>query len=336
VSIWVYLLRRLSILPAILLGLYTIIFFLSHVVPADPARVMAGEGAPEEIVQRIAAEYDLDKPLVVQYFLNLGRVLKGDFGKSIHTWRPVSQDLRQFFPATVELALVSMVLAVLLGCLLGIVSAVYRGKLFDIVASGFSIFWLAIPRFWLGIILQIGLCLAAHGLMPQGGRINSLVGFRPITGFYILDSLIVGNWPALGSSLRHIVLPAFTLGITSLGLFSRLTRTSLLNTLQDDYVRTARAVGHKERSVIWHAFRNVLIPIVTIMGMQFGFLLGGTVAVETVFDWPGLGLYAAQSALTADYPAIIALTMLFGVIRMVFNLLADLSYFVLDPRIRQK
>lgn len=333
-SLWAYLLKRLSVLPIILLGLYTIVFFLAHVVPADPARAMAGEGAPEEVVQRIAAEYDLDKPLVTQYFLNLGRIFKGHFGQSIHTWRPVIQDLKDFFPATVELACVSMVLAVLLGCALGVFSAVYKGKPADLIATGFSVFWLAMPRFWLGIVLQIALCLAC-GFMPLGGRVSPLAGLRSVTGLYILDSIITGNWAALGSSLQHIILPAFTLGITSLGLFSRMTRTGLLNTLQDDYVRTARAVGHKEQGVIWRAFRNVLIPIVTIMGMQFGFLLGGTVAVETVFDWPGLGLYAAQSALTADYPAIIALTLLFGVIRMAFNLLTDVSYFVLDPRIRQ-
>jgi peptide/nickel transport system permease protein len=295
---------------------------------------MAGEGASEEIVRRIAAEYGLDKPLATQYFLNLGRILKGDFGQSIHTWRPVSRDLKDFFPATVELSIVSMVLAVLLGCILGVLSAVYRGKPFDMLTTGFSVFWLAMPRFWLGIILQIGFCLV-WGFMPLGGRVSSLAGLRPITGLTILDSLISRNWTAFGSSLQHIILPAFTLGITSLGLFSRMTRTALLNTLEDDYVRTARAVGHKERSVIWRAFRNALIPIITIMGMQFGFLLGGTVAVETVFDWPGLGLYAAQSALTADYPAIVALTLLFGVIRMIFNLLSDICYFVLDPRIRQ-
>lgn len=333
-SIWAYLLRRISVLPIILLGLYTIVFFLAHVLPANPARAMAGEGASEEIVQKIAAEYDLDKPLLTQYFLSLGRILRGNFGKSIHTWRPVSEDLKDFFPATVELALVTMALSVGLGCMLGVFSAVYRGKPFDMLATGFSVFGLAMPQFWLGIILQIGLCLAC-GFMPLGGRVDSLVGLRSVTGLNLLDSVITGNWAALGSSLRHIILPAFTLGVTTLGLFSRLTRTSLLNTLQEDYVRTARAVGHKEAGVIWRAFRNAFIIIVTIMGMQFGFLLGGTVAVETVFDFPGLGLYAAQSALTADYPAIVALTLLFGVIRMVFNLLTDISYFILDPRIRQ-
>ncbi len=334
-SIWTYLLRRISVLPIILLGLYTIVFFLAHVLPADPARAMAGEGASNEIVQRIAAEYDLDKPLLTQFLLSLRRIFQGDFGQSIHTWRPVSEDLKNFFPATVELALVAMALSVGLGCLLGVFSAVYRGKPFDMLASGFSVFWLAMPQFWLGIILQIILCLVLFRLMPLGGRINSLLEFQSVTGLYILDSFIAGNWAALGSSLRHIILPAFTLGITTVGLFSRLTRTSLLNTLQEDYVRTARAVGHREAGVIWRAFRNAFITIVTIMGMQFGFLLGGTVAVETVFDFPGLGLYAAQSALTADYPAIMGLTLLFGVIRMLFNLLTDISYFVLDPRIRQ-
>lgn len=329
-----YLIRRIAILPIILLGLYTIVFFLAHVVPADPARAMAGEGASEEIVARIAAEYDLDKPLGTQYVLGLRRILHGDFGQSIHTWRPVVKDLQVFFPATIELATVSMLLAVVLGCVIGAFSAVYRGSLIDVVSTGFSVFWLAMPRFWLGIILQIGLCVMLYNFLPLGGRVSVSAGLKTITGFNILDSLLTGNLAALGSSLKHMILPAFTLGITSLGLFSRMTRTGLLNTLEADYIRTIRAFGHPNRVLVWKAFRNVIIPVVTIMGMQFGFLLGGTVAVETVFDWPGLGLYAAQSALTADYPAIIALTLLFGLIRVVFNLVTDISYFLLDPRIR--
>lgn len=333
-SIVGYLIRRILLLPIILLGLYTIVFFLAHVVPADPARAMAGEGASDEIVARIAAEYDLDKPLGVQYLLGLRRILRGDFGQSIHTWRPVASDLRAFLPATIELATVSMILAVVLGCAMGALSAVYRGTVIDAMSTGFSVFWLAMPRFWLGIILQIALCVLFCNLMPLGGRVSMSAGLKSITGFNILDSILTGNLAALGSSLKHMVLPAFTLGITSLGLFSRMTRTGLLDTLQADYVRTIRAFGHPGRVVVWKAFRNVIIPVVTIMGMQFGFLLGGTVAVETVFDWPGLGLYAAQSALTADYPAIIALTLLYGVIRMVFNLVTDISYFFLDPRIR--
>jgi len=172
-------------------------------------------------------------------------------------------------------------------------------------------------------------------LLPLGGRIDSGISFHPITGLYLVDTLLAGNWEGLVSCLKHIVLPALTLALTSLGLFARITRNTLLETLREDYIRTARAMGHSERKVIWLGLRNALIPIVTVMGMQFAFLLGGTVVVEAVFDWPGLGLYAATAALTMDYPAIIGVTLTFGVIRMVFNLLVDLSYFAIDPRIRQ-
>lgn len=333
-SAWVYLVRRISILPVILLGLFTIVFFLSRVVPADPARAMAGEGAGDEQVERIVKKFNLDKPLPVQYFLFLKDILRGDLGVSIHTWRPVVEDIKDYFPATLELTIVAMILAVMFGIVLGVLCAVYQGTLVDDLTTVSSVFGLAMPQFWLGIILQILLSLMLYGL-PLGGRIDPNIPFKEITGLYILDSIITGNWFALKSCLIHIILPAFTLAITSLGLFARITRASLLETLREDYVRTARAIGHLERSVVWRALRNALIPIVTVMGMQFGFLLGGTVVVETVFDWPGLGLYAAQSALTLDYPAIIGVTLLYGVIRMGFNLLTDLSYFVLDPRIRQ-
>jgi len=333
-SAWVYLVRRISILPIILLGLFTIVFFLSHVIPADPARAMAGEGAEDKHVEKIRAEFNLDKPLLIQYFLFLRNILRGNLGVSIHTWRPVIEDLKDYFPATFELTIVAMILAVAIGIVLGVLCAVCRGTLLDSLTTVFSVAGLAMPHFWLGIILQILLCLLFYAL-PLGGRIDPNIPFREITGLYILDSIITGNWTALRSCLTHIILPAFTLAITSLGLFARITRATLLETLREDYIRTARAIGHSERGVVWRALRNVLIPIVTVMAMQFSFLLGGTVVVETVYDWPGLGLYATQSALTFDYPAIIGLTLLFGIVRMGFNLLTDLSYFALDPRIRQ-
>jgi len=329
-----YLIRRLCILPLILLGLVTFVFFLSRVVPADPARALAGEGAGEEQVARIIAEFNLDKPLLTQYGLFLRDLIHGDLGISVHTRRPVVEDLRAYFPATFELTTVAMILAVVMGILLGIVAAVARGTFLDAFVTSFSVTGLAMPQFWLGIMLQIGIALSLK-LLPLGGRIDSGISFHPITGLYLVDALLTGNWEGLVSCLKHIVLPALTLALTSLGLFARITRNTLLETLREDYIRTARAMGHSERKVIWLGLRNALIPIVTVMGMQFAFLLGGTVVVEAVFDWPGLGLYAATAALTMDYPAIIGVTLTFGVIRMVFNLLVDLSYFAIDPRIRQ-
>ena len=329
-----WLVRRLCILPLILLGLVTLVFFLSRVVPANPARALAGEGAGEEQVARIIAEFNLDKPLFTQYWLFLRDLMHGNLGISVHTWRPVVEDLRAYFPATFELTTVAMILAVVMGILLGIAAAVARGTFLDAFVTSFSVTGLAMPQFWLGIMLQIGIALSLK-LLPLGGRIDSGISFHPITGLYLVDTLLAGNWEGLVSCLKHIVLPALTLALTSLGLFARNTRNTLLETLREDYIRTARAMGHSERKVIWLGLRNALIPIVTVMGMQFAFLLGGTVVVEAVFDWPGLGLYAATAALTMDYPAIIGVTLTFGVIRMVFNLLVDLSYFAIDPRIRQ-
>lgn len=329
-----WLVRRLCILPLILLGLVTLVFFLSRVVPANPARALAGEGAGEEQVARIIAEFNLDKPLFIQYWLFLRDLMHGNLGISVHTWRPVVEDLRAYFPATFELTTVAMILAVVMGILLGIAAAVARGTFLDAFVTSFSVTGLAMPQFWLGIMLQIGIALSLK-LLPLGGRIDSGISFHPITGLYLVDALLTGNWEGLVSCLKHIVLPALTLALTSLGLFARITRNTLLETLREDYIRTARAMGHSEKKVIWYGLRNALIPIVTVMGMQFAFLLGGTVVVEAVFDWPGLGLYAATAALTMDYPAIIGVTLTFGVIRMVFNLLVDLSYFAIDPRIRQ-
>lgn len=329
-----YLIRRLCILPFILLGLITFVFFLSRVVPANPARALAGEGAGEEQVARIIAEFNLDKPLIIQYYIFLRDLMHGDLGISVHTWRPVIEDLKAYFPATLELTTVAMILAVIIGIFFGITSAIARGTFGDALITTFSVTGLAMPQFWLGIMLQIGIALTLK-LLPLGGRIDSGISFHPITGLYLIDSLFTGNWEALMSCLKHIILPALTLALTSLGLFARITRNTLLESLREDYIRTARAMGHPERKVIWHALRNALIPIITVMGMQFAFLLGGTVVVEAVFDWPGLGLYGAAAALTMDYPAIIGLTLTFGIVRMVFNLLVDMSYFVIDPRIRQ-
>jgi len=331
-----YLVRRLLILPVILLGLFTIVFFLSHVVPGDPARAMAGEGAGPEQVAQTAKKFGLDKPLWVQYGLFLSKLVHGDLGLSIHTWRPVMSDLTAYFPATVELTVFAMIIAVLIGIAAGTVSATRRGGLVDATVTTFSVIGITMPQFWLGMILQIALCVGAVACFPIGGRIDTFAQLRPITGLYVLDSVLTGNWSAVGNSLHHIVLPGLTLAITSIGLFARITRVALLEKIREDYIRTARAVGFPEHRVTWKGLRNALIPIVTMMGMQFGFLLGGTVVVEAIFDWPGVGLYAAQAALTLDYPAIIGVTLLFGLIRMSFNLLVDLSYFIIDPRIRQE
>lgn len=330
-----YLLRRVLILPVILFGLFTVVFLLAHVVPGNPAKALAGEGASPGQIAEIAARYGLDKPLWSQYVSFARRVINGDLGVSLHTWRPVLDDLSDYFPATVELAVFSMFIAVVLGIGFGTFSAVRQGGWLDAGITLTSVVGITMPQFWLGMMLQISLCVGVASFFPLGGRIDTWVHLRPVTGMYVLDSVLTGNWRALGSALQHIILPGFTLSLASIGLLARMTRTALLEKIREDYIRTARAVGMPERMVIWAGLRNAMIPIVTMMGMQFAFLLGGTVVVEAIFDWPGVGLYAAQSALTLDYPAIIGITLLFGIVRMIFNLLVDASYFFIDPRIRQ-
>lgn len=331
-----YLFRRVLILPVILFGLFTVVFLLAHVVPGNPAKALAGEGARPEQIAETAARYGLDKPLWSQYASCTWRLLNADLGVSLHTWRPVLDDLAAYFPATVELTVFAMLIAVVLGIGIGTLSAVRQGGWLDAGITLTSVVGITMPQFWLGIMLQIGLCVGVASLFPLGGRIDTWANLRPMTGMYVLDSILAGNWRALGNALHHIILPGATLALASIGLLARMTRTALLETIREDYIRTARAVGLPERKVIWAGLRNAMIPIVTMMGMQFAFLLGGTVVVEAIFDWPGVGLYAAQSALTLDYPAIIGITLLFGIVRMIFNLLVDVSYFFIDPRIRQE
>ncbi len=330
-----YLLRRALLLVLTLLGLSFVIFFVSRVVPADPARLAAGPYATETMVQRLRTEFGLDRSLPVQYWSYLSGVLRGDFGRSIRTRRPVSQDLARYYPATLELVLVSLLLASLAGILFGCISAVYHNRFLDHAMRLASVTGVGLPDFWLALMLQL-LLAAQLGALPIGGRLPSAVASPPsITRLLILDSLLTGNWDTLVSSLRHIVLPAFSLSFPALASLTRLTRAEALDVLSSDYVRTARAKGLVERRVIGrHMLRNALIPTTTMIGLRFVWMLGGTVMVETVFNWPGLGLYIVQAATFSDFNAIMGGALLLGVNVGVVTLLVDLLYGVLDPRIR--
>jgi len=330
-----YVLRRIVLIPVLLFALFTFIFILSHVVPGDPVRAMAGEGATPEQIATLEQRYGLDKPLWTQYFAYLSKLVHGDMGISIYTWRPVLDDLKDYFPATVELTLVSMIIALVIGVTLGTVSAVRSGGLLDSGITMVSLVGVTMPQFWLGMMLQMGLCVYLVRWFPLGGRIAWQAFLQPITGLYIVDSVLTGNWAALASTLHHMILPAVTLSFLAVGVYTRITRTALLEVLRQDFMTTARAVGLPEHRVVGKALRNAFLPIVTMLGIQFGFLLGGAVVVEAIFDWPGVGLYAAQAALSSDYPAIMGVTLLFGIVRMSVNLVSDLSYFLADPRIRE-
>ncbi|MBI4279585.1 MAG: ABC transporter permease [Armatimonadetes bacterium] len=326
--------RRLLWSCAVVLGVITITFLLSRVIPADPAQLAAGLDAGPEQVAKIRTMMGLDRPLPVQFLFYLRAIAHGDLGQSIQTRAPVSTDLRAFFPATLELSLWVMLLYVVLGIPLGVVAATRAGSPFDVLTRGLAVGGAAIPVFWAGIMLQI-LFYRVLGWLPAVGRIDSFVTPPPaVTGSLVLDSLLAGNFAALWSAAAHLVLPVLTLVIGRLPVALRLTRVAMVDVLSRDYVRTARAKGLPERRVLTrHALRNALLPVITMVGLQFGWLLGGTVVTETVFSWPGIGQYMVKSILTLDFNAIMGGTILLSVCFVLINLGVDILYSLLDPRI---
>ena len=330
-----YMLRRLVGIILVLIGVSIITFTISHVIPADPVLAALGDHATQEQVTAFKQEYGLDKPLVEQYFLYVGNLVRGDMGKSIRTQSAVSQDLHDFLPATIELALMALILSLVAGIPLGIWSALWRNRLPDHMIRLISITGASLPVFWLGLVL-IGIFYYKLNWLPLGGRIDKFITPpMTITGLYVFDSLFTGNWAALKSSLLHLVLPTVVLGYYSTAIISRMVRSSMLEVMSQDYVRTARAKGLVQRLVIWrHALRNAMLPVLTIIGVTFGNLLSGAVLTETVFGWSGLGRYATQSAISLDFPAVMGVTLLSAVVYAITNLLVDLGYFVIDPRVQ--
>jgi peptide/nickel transport system permease protein len=329
------LIRRTLLSTIALLGITLLVFILSHIVPGDPARMAAGPQAREEQVESVRKEFGLDKSLPEQYFIYMKNLLHGNLGKSLQSRRPVLDDLIDYFPATLELTLIATVIAVAFGILIGIISAIQKDKSADHLARIFSLTGVSMPVFWLGIILVI-IFYRQLGILPFGGRISpKIMAPDHITGLYILDSILTGNWEALKSSTLYIILPSFTLAYSSLAVVSRMTRASLLETIHEDYIRTARGKGLSERMILWgHALRNAMIPVTTIIGLQFGGLLGGAFLVEVIFSWPGLGTYAMKAILFLDYNGIIGVTLLVGFTYMLVNLLVDFVYIIVDPRMR--
>jgi len=331
-----YIARRLFFLSLTLLGLSVVTFFISRVVPSDPARLAAGPYATEDMVQKIRQEFGLDKPLAVQYWNYISGIFRGDFGRSIRTRRPVSQDLGRFYPATLELVLFSLVVfGAIPGVMLGVLSAYYHDRWVDQLVRPISIIGLGLPGFWLALMLQ-SLVASKLGLLPVGGRLSLGVSSPgSITHFFLIDSLFTGNGRAFLDALKHILLPSISLAFPAFASITRLTRAEALDVLNADYVRTAWAKGVSGLRVLWrHILRNAMIPTTTMIGLRFGWMLGGTIMVETVFNWPGLGLYAVQAATFSDFNAIMGVTLLIGLNFGVANLTVDLLYGVLDPRIR--
>ncbi len=334
-SLFALLFRRLIGFVVVMLGVSLITFAISHVVPADPVAAALGDHASDNQIAAFRAEYGLDKPLAEQYLVYVNGLLHGDLGTSIRTRRPVAADLRDFFPATFELSLAALLVSLVIGVPAGVWSSLMRNRLPDHLVRIFSLIGGSLPIFWLGLIL-IGLFYTDLGWLPGGGRIDQFLSPpRTITGLFIIDSLLTGNWTALQSSLQHLLLPAFTLGYYSTAVIARMMRSSMLEVLNQDYMRTARAKGLRERIVVLrHGLRNALIPTLTIIGVTFGSLLSGAVLTETIFTWPGLGRYATASAINLDFPAVMGVTLLAAAVYTLANLTVDLCYHFLDPRIQ--
>ena len=330
-----YLLQRLALIVPVLFGLTLLTFTLSHIVPGDPALLAAGPAATPQMVEQIRQEFRLDDPLPIQYANYLKGLVTGDWGRSILSRRPVTADLKVFWPATLELVLAAMTIAVVIGIPLGVVSAVAHDRWPDHASRVFALMGVSLPAFWLALLLQWFIALRID-FMPIGGRIDTQIGPPDhFTGLYVIDSILARDFTALKSALIHLALPAFTLSMAPLATVIRMTRSSMLEILGQDYMRTARAKGLAERTVLLrHGLRNAFIPTLTMIGLSLGWLMGGSVLVETIFDWPGIGLYAVKSALTLDFMPIMGITFVYGVVFSLINLLVDVLYAFVDPRIR--
>lgn len=330
-----YLIRRLVLAILVLVGLSIVTFVISHLVPGDPVRLAAGPQATAEQIRKLEEEFGLDKPLPVQYLDYAKGVLRGDLGRSLNTRRPVATDLRRYFPATLELTITSTFLGVVIGIPLAMAAAVFKDRWPDQFSRIFALSSISMPVFWLGMALQLILAMSLH-LLPISGRFDPRVPFPThVTGLLLADSLLARDLSSFGIALRHIALPAFCQAVFAIAIITRLLRADILEVMQKDYVVMLRASGLPERVILFkYVLKNALIATVAMLGLLVGWQLGGSVMIETVFDWPGIGLYAVKSAMTLDFQPIMGVTLFVGLLFTIINLLVDISYGIIDPRIR--
>src|SRR5216117_3471541 len=325
--------RGLTAVP-VLLGVSVLVFSFIHLIPGDPAVTMLGERATPEKVAEVRVRLGLDRPLWQQYGIYVGKVVRGDLGVSIVRGDPVLTDLLRRFPATVELATAAIVLAIALGIPIGVASAVWRNSIVDSLARLWALTGVSMPIFWLGLMLAwfFGVKLR---VLPTGFRLDTGTTFAPWTNFVILDATLQGNWPVLADALRHLVLPALALATIPLAIIARMTRASILEVLSREYIRTAEAKGLPQGAVVLrHALRNALLPVLTVIGLQVGHLLAGAILTETIFSWPGIGLWVYESIESRDYAIVQGASLFIAVIFVTVNLITDLLYAAVDPRIK--
>lgn len=331
-----YILTRLVNLIPVLVGITLLVFLLLHLIPGDPAQILAGERATPEMIEAIREQLGLNKPLPLQYVLFLGNLLRFNLGNSIISGVPIIQEITTRWPATFELAVAAMLIALILGIPAGVLAAVRKNSAIDNLTMSGSLLGVSMPVFWLGLLL-IYLFAVNLQWLPPGLRISqeAALTFKSMTGFYVLDAIVQFNWTVLMDVLAHLILPALTLSTIPLAIIARITRSAMLEVLSQDYIRTARAKGVLERWVIFkHALKNALLPVVTIVGLQFGALLGGAILTETIFTWPGIGSWIYDGILNRDYPVVQGGVIFVAISFVLINLIVDISYAFLDPRIQ--
>jgi peptide/nickel transport system permease protein len=330
-----YLLRRFALAGLMLFGLICLTFIIANVAPSDPAVLAAGPDAGRAQIEQARKEYGLDKPLPQQFLRYVGDLARGDFGRSIATSRPVGTDLARYFPATLELCILAMAIGLVFGISLGMLSALFKDRWLDHATRIFAVSGIALPPFWFGLLLQLGFAVWL-GWLPTSGRIGvSTDPGDPITGMLLVDSLLKGNGALFTQALSYILLPAFVLSLPCLASILRVNRSEMVEALRADYVTAARAHGVSPwRLVTVHALKNAMLPTLAIIGLRWGWMMSSTVLVETVFDWPGIGLYAVSSAIAGDFKPVMGVTLIVGLNFMLVNLIVDLLYGVLDPRLR--
>jgi peptide/nickel transport system permease protein len=330
-----FIIRRLILTIPVLLGLTVLVFAIGRLLPGDPAALAAGPNATPAEIADYAREFGLDRPIWTQYASYLGGLLRGDFGVSIFTRRPVIEDLAAYAPATLELVFVAMALAIAIGIPAGLAAAVWRDRWPDYVSRVAALSAISMPRFFLGLLLQLAFAMWL-GWLPLGGRFP-LTEDPPqlVTGFLTIDALVAGDLSAFGTACRHLAMPAIAMSLSPLATIMRMMRASTLEAMQQDYVMTERALGLPQRLiVVKYVARNAVSATLTVIGLYFGWLLGGTVLVETIFDWPGLGLYATKAVVTQDFMPVIGVTLVIGALFVFANLIVDLLYGVINPKVR--
>jgi peptide/nickel transport system permease protein len=318
----------------VLLGVSVVVFFMVRAIPGDPAQIILGQQATQEQVQQLRAHMGLDKPVFVQYGLFLRDAITGDLGNSIATGRPVTTELLVRFPATLELTAFAMLVAVLVGVPVGVISAVKQYSILDKITSVLALTGISMPIFWLAMILIVIFGVTLQ-LLPFPGRLSSGVGIQAFTGLVLVDSLLSGNFAGFWDGLKHLIMPALALGTIPMAVITRMTRSSMLEVMGEDYVRTARAKGVVPWRVVFkHALRNAMLPTVTVIGLQVGLLMGGAIITETIFSWPGIGQIAYESVSRRDYAMIQGVVLYGALLFVLVNLVVDILYAVLDPRVR--